>query len=62
MISNGFKAVAGYFGWAKSRTEEANAPDIKAAAEAKQEQKQIDGINQDVATGNINEIRKDIAE
>ena len=57
-----FQSVAAYFGWAKQRSEVANAPDVKAAAVAKQEQAQVDKSNKAVADGDLDEIRKEAAE
>lgn len=44
------------------RDAEKNAPDVKAAKISANEQEATDKINQNVAKGKIDEIRKDIAE
>lgn len=44
------------------RDAEKNAPDVKAAAIAKQEQAEVDKTNKAVASGDLDEIRKEAAE
>lgn len=56
------QAIAAAFGYSKHRSELRNAPDIKAAAIAKQEQQQVDKTNKAVANQDIDQIRKDLAE
>ena len=62
LLGGAVKAVASYFGWAQQRDAEKNTAPIRQAADSKQEQQQLDSIQQDVAKGNIDEIRKDLAE
>lgn len=57
-----FQSVAAYFGFAKQRDAEKNAPDVKAAAIGKQEQAQVDKTNKAVADGDLDAIRKQAAE
>ena len=57
-LSNLFSAVAGWFGYARQRDAEKNAPDIKAAAIAKQSQEQTDEINKTVAKGDLEKERE----
>lgn len=45
----------------KQRDTEENTPEVQAAAAKAQEQAAFDRIQKDVAEGNIDEIRKDIA-
>jgi hypothetical protein len=61
-ISNGFRAVAEYFGWAKQREVDKNAAPISKAAAAAKAQGQEDEITKHVKDGNVDEVRKDIAE
>ena len=62
LISNAFAAVKEYFGWAKQHSEVNNAPDMKAAAIAKQEQGEHDQEIKDVAARDVEKTRKDLAE
>lgn len=62
MVTQVARSIAAYFGYAQQRDGERNAPDVKAAAIQTQEQKDIDRIRNNVAQGNLNEIRKDDAE
>lgn len=57
-----FGAIAQVFGFANKRTDLKNAPAVVDAAMKVDEQKQIDRIRNNIAAGNINESRKDIAE
>lgn len=57
-----FQSIAQVFGFVNKRTDLKNAADVKAAAIATDEQKQIDQINKDVADGDVDAMRKDIAE
>jgi hypothetical protein len=61
-LTSAFQAIAGYFGWAKQRDAEKNAPDVKAAAVARQEQQQVDQTNKAVAQKDAEQIRKELAE
>lgn len=60
-LSAFFRAIAETMGFVNKRTDLKNAPDVKAAAIAVDEQKQVDRINNDVAKGDIDAIRKDVA-
>lgn len=62
LITQGLRAFAETIGLINKRTDLKNAPDVKAAAIATDEQKQIDKINKDVANGDLDAMRKDIAE
>ena len=62
MISNAARATAEMFGFAKQRDAEKNAPDVKAAAIAKQVQTELDEINRTVADRNAAQMQKDLAE
>ena len=61
-LKEAFSAFASFFNWSKHRSEVKNAPDVKAAAIAKQEQQQVDKANKAVAGGDLDEIRKQAAE
>lgn len=61
-LKEAFSAFASYFGWARQRSEVNNAPDVKAAAIAKQEQKQVDNANEAVAKQDVKETRNLLAE
>lgn len=56
-----FDFGAKIFNWATGRSALKNAPNIQAAAQAKQLQAQEDQITKDVADGNLDAIRKDDA-
>lgn len=56
-----FQAIAQTMGFANKRTDLKNAPDVREAAMKVDEQKRIDAIRNNVAKGNLDEIRKDIA-
>lgn len=62
-VASGFlSALASVFNWAGKRSDLKNAPDVKAAKAAADEQKEVDRINNDVRKGDLSEIQKDIAE
>ena len=54
--------LAGYFGYAKSRSEARNAADVKTAAVASQEAAQVDKTNKAIAAKDTDEIRKELSE
>jgi hypothetical protein len=62
LISNFFSAGASYFGYAKQRDAEKNAPAIQQAANAAQEQSQADKTNKAIAASDTDELRKELAE
>ncbi len=62
LISNACLAVAKVFGYRQQRDAEKNAPDVRAAAIAGQEQRQVDKTNQAIAKQDVAEIRKELAE
>jgi hypothetical protein len=57
-----FGAIAQVFGFVNKRTDLKNSPAVVDAAIRADEQKQIDQIRKNIATGNIDASRKDIAE
>jgi hypothetical protein len=57
-----FTAVGKYLGWAQQRDAEKNAADVKAAAVAGSEQKQVDAATTAVAKDDVAQIRNDLAE
>ena len=57
-----FAAVGKTLGLVAQRDAEKNAADVKAAAEAGSEQKQVDAATTAVAKDDVEEIRNDIAE
>ena len=57
-----FRAIATGLGFAAQRDAEKNAPDVKAAAIAGQEQKQADAATTAVAKDDVAQIRNDLAE
>lgn len=61
-IANAFKLLAGLVGWGAQRDSEKNAPDVKAAAEAQDEQNAQDKTRKAIATGDIAEERRELAE
>jgi predicted TPR repeat methyltransferase len=62
LIKNLFGAVGSIFGWARGRDADENAPDIKAAAEARQEVRAVDATNKAIAKKDVDEIRRELAE
>lgn len=62
LIKNFFGAVGSIFGWARGRDAEENGPDMKAAAEARQEVQAADVTNQAIAKRDVDEIRRELAE
>lgn len=61
-ISNGLKFLAGLVGWGKQRDSEKNAADVKAAAEAQDEQNAQDRTRKAIAEKDIDEERRELAE
>lgn len=62
MISNLAAAVAGVFGYQKQRDAEKNSSAVVLGAERQREQKAEDQVNTTIAKGDVNAIRKDLAE
>jgi len=62
LIKSGFQLVANWLGFAKQRDGEKNAPDMKAAALAKDEQAARDKTRKAISEGNIDEERRELAE
>ena len=62
MVSNLASAVAGFFGYQKQRDAEKNTAAIQAGAERKREQAAADAVNQTIAKGDTDAIRKYLAE
>ena len=60
-IGNAFGAIKEYFGFASKRSDLNNAPDVRAAEIAKQDQITKAKIELDVAQKNIEAARKDIS-
>lgn len=54
-------AIAEYFGWARQRSEAANAPDMKAAKIGQQEADAKTKEEKAVAEGDVDQIRKNIS-
>lgn len=61
-ISNFFSAVGAALGLVKQRDAEKNAADVKAAAVAVDEQKASDAETKAVSGGDLEQVRKDLAE
>jgi hypothetical protein len=61
-IANGLKLLAGLVGWGKQRDSEKNAADVKAAAEAQDEQNAQDRTRKAIAHKDIDEERRELAE
>lgn len=61
-IGAGFKAIAAFFGYAQQRDAEKNAPAMQARAAGATDQQIKDAAAKSIAAGNVEEIRKDLAE
>jgi len=61
-IANGLKAVAAYFGYEAQRDAEKNAPDMQARAQGQTDQQIKDDATKAIATGNVADLQKDLAE
>lgn len=61
-VRAGFEAAKAYFGYATTRTEEKNREGVVKGAEAAAEQALQDKAAKAVANGDIEEIRKELAE
>lgn len=61
-FTQGLRAWAETMGFINKRTDLKNAADVRQAAMQASEQKAVDQIRQDVAKGNLDAIRNDIAE
>ncbi len=57
-----FTFLANLVGWGKQREGLRNAPDVKAAAEAQDEQNAQDRTRKAIAQKDINEERRELAE
>ena len=60
-LSNIFGAIKEYFGWATQRSEVSNAPDVRAAKIGSQDEQTKSKIEQDVAKGSVDDLRKDVS-
>ena len=58
-IANGLKAVAAYFGWARQRDAEKNAPEMKANASKKTEARIEQKVGEATATGDKGDLSKE---
>lgn len=61
-ISNAFKFLAGVVGWGAQRDSDKNAPDVKTAAIAQDEQNAQDKTRKAIAEKDIEEERRELAE
>lgn len=61
-IKSFFGAIGAVFGWIGQRDREKNAPDVKAAKIAQQEQAEKDKTNRAMQRGDEDELRKEVAE
>jgi hypothetical protein len=61
-ISNACKAIANYFGWAQSRSEAKNQPDVKASAKTQAEVNTRNRIDQHIKNRNTRKTQEEIAE
>lgn len=59
LITNALKVASSWFTYSTQRDAEKNSPAMQQAAAAKQLQAQEDQAAKDVATGNLDAIRKD---
>ncbi len=57
-----FKFLAEFMGFASKRTDLKNAPDVKAAAKANQENANVDRETKAVSTENTPDIQKNLSE
>jgi hypothetical protein len=62
LIKNFFRAIAEAVGFAKQRDSEKNAPDVRAAAQAQDEQNAQDRTRKAIAQKDIDEERRELAE
>lgn len=62
LLTAAFTAIGNIFGWSKQRSEEKNREDVVKGAESVQEQVLEDKAVKAVATGDVDEIRKELAE
>jgi patatin-like phospholipase/acyl hydrolase len=62
LIKSFFSAIAAGLGLAKQRDSEKNAPDVKAAAIAQDEQNAQDKTRKAIASKDIEEERRELAE
>jgi patatin-like phospholipase/acyl hydrolase len=62
LIKNFFGAIMSAVGLARQRDSEKNAPDVKAAAIAQDEQNAQDKTRKAIATKDIDEERRELAE
>jgi hypothetical protein len=60
-ISNGFRAVAEVFGWAKSRSETKNKENVQQAAQAKQAAERKADIEKAVQNEDVEATRRNIS-
>lgn len=61
-IGNGLKAFAAFFGYQQKKLELNNAPAMQARAAGETDQQIKDGAAKAVADGDLDKIRKDLAE
>ncbi len=61
-ITAGLQAVAKVFGYAQQRDAEKNTAPMQQGAEAVQEQKADDAVNEAIKNKDVDQIRKDLAE
>ena len=61
-IANAFKFLAGVVGWGKQRDSEKNAPDVRAAREAQDEQNARDKTRKAIGEKDVAEERRELAE
>jgi hypothetical protein len=69
MLSGLWTLIANFFGFGKAVAEEVkqrdaenNTPAMKAAATSAEDQAEADKLSEDIASGNLNRIRKDEAD
>ncbi len=61
-ISNFFAAIAAMFSWRTKKLDADNTPEMKARAAGQTDQEIKDGAAKSVAAGDLDQIRKDLAE
>jgi hypothetical protein len=62
LLTDGCRAVASYFGWAKGRSDLNNAPDVRAAEIAAKDQAAKEQFERDTAERDVEATRKELAE
>jgi len=61
-LANGFWAAAEWIGWKREKQALDNSPEMQARAQGQTDQQIKDAAAKEIATGNVADLRKDLAE